>query len=156
VFSILDHFSIFHLLICFNLVTHDAARKNGVFAATLFFSKSGKIKRGKMWNRLKDMAVLRDTITEACIASGCDSSSSALECLQLDSSQWQSLALPTLPENSDFAKWDQAADLCLLWTVWMHGIAGKLRFLFFPCIMFYCSDLSTGLSSQLNIIDSPL
>jgi hypothetical protein len=85
-----------------------------------------------MWNRLKDMAVLRDTIAESCTVSGCDSSPATLEALQLDSPQWQSFPLPAISENTDFAKWDQSADLCLLWTVWIYGIAGKLaRFLGF-------------------------
>jgi hypothetical protein len=89
-----------------------------------------------MWNRLKDMAVLRDTIAEACVNAGCDSSPSALESVPLDSPQWQSLALPTLPENTDFAKWDQAADLCLLWNVWVYGIAGKMsQILDFFCLI---------------------
>ena len=79
-----------------------------------------------MWTRLKDMAILRDTIAEACTSAECDSSPAALESVPLDSPQWQSLPLPTLPDNTDFAKWDQSADLCLLWTVWTHGIAGKL------------------------------
>jgi hypothetical protein len=78
-----------------------------------------------MWNRLKDIAVLRDAISEACVNAGCDSSPEALESVTLDSPQWQSLALPSIAENSDFAKWDQAADLCLLWTVWVHGVTGK-------------------------------
>ena len=108
-------------------MTHSSARKSGNIAATLFISKSGKIKRSKMWNRLKDMAVLRDTIAEACTAAACVASLEALECVPLDSPQWQSLALPALPENADFTNWDQAADLCLLWTVWTHGIAGTLH-----------------------------
>jgi hypothetical protein len=78
-----------------------------------------------MWNRLKDMAVLRDTIADACSNAGCDYSPADLENVPLDSPQWQLLALPTIAENSDFAKWDQAADLCLLWTVWVHGVTGK-------------------------------
>jgi hypothetical protein len=111
-----------------------SARKSGNFAATLFISKTGKIKRSKMWNRLKDMAVLRDTIAEACVNAGCDSSPATLESVPLDSPQWQSLALPTLPENTDFAKWDQAADLCLLWNVWVHGVAGKMSWI----LDFFC------------------
>jgi hypothetical protein len=108
-----------------------------------------------MWNRLKDMAVLRDTIAEACNNAGCDSSPAALESLSLDSPQWQALALPTLPENSDFAKWDQAADLCLLWTVWMHGMAGKLASI--PSLFrFMQLTMLTGISLQLNSSDSPM
>ena len=115
-------------------VTFCLARKSGNFAATLFVSKTGKIKRGKMWTRLKDMAILRDTIAEACTNAECDSSPAALESVPLDSPQWQSLPLPTLPDNTDFTKWDQSADLCLLWTVWTHGIAGKLaRSLYYLC-----------------------